>query len=239
MIIGGILLVIQYLHDRGINYPTGSAYELDVVDYYEIAPATILEDLNLGKTSVFQPTDQSSTVTVTPNYFDSFPWSQSDYLLVSDALNKLKSKESSDWKVYGMIFNQSCQNELAGFDSAEITYFEYYKQQESYRVHQIDIYPSSGTVSFMEKEPFERPLFGLKNINLNLLFVSADAAVQKAEEKGGKEFRLQLNNACKIIVVSKPSTGGNNWVVSYLANHSIDAFEIHINLYTGWYKISL
>ncbi len=137
-----------------------------------------------------------------------------------------------------MIFDRSCQNELVGFDSAEITYFEYYKQQESYRIHQIDIYPSSGTVSFMEKEHFERPLFGLKSINLKLLFVSADAALQKGEELGGKQFRSKLNNACKIKVVSKPSTGGNNWLVGYLANNHIDQFRVYINLYTGHYDFS-
>jgi hypothetical protein len=137
-----------------------------------------------------------------------------------------------------MIFDRSCQNELVGFDSAEITYFEYYKQQESYRIHQIDIYPSSGIVSFMEDEPFERPLFGLKSINLNILFVSADAALQKAEEKGGKEFRSKWNNACDIVLVTKPSTGGNNWLVNYSFNHNTDSFRIYIDLYTGWYKFS-
>jgi hypothetical protein len=232
------LLVIQYLHDRGINYPTGGAYESDVVDYYEIVPATILEDLHLGKASVFKPTDLSSNVISTPDYIDSFTWRQSDYLLVSDALNQLKSKDASDWKIYGMIFHRDCQNDPMGFDFAEITYFEYYRQQESYRIHQIDIYPNSGIVSFMEQEPFERPLFGLKSINLSILFVSADAALQKAEEKGGKQFRLKLDNACHIAVVSKPSTGGNQWQASYLANHSADDFGISIDLYTGWYKIS-
>ncbi len=233
----GTVLVIQYLHDRGINYPTGVISEPDVLNYYEISPMTILEDLKLGKTSVFKPTNPSSSATATPHPPGSFPWRQSDYLMIADALNRLESKDASDWKIYGMTFDRSCQNEPVGFDSAEITYFEYYKQQESYRIHQIDISPGFEVVSFMEKEPFQRPLFGLKSINLSLLFVSADAALQKAEEKGGKQFRSKLNNACDITVVTKPSTGGNNWLVSYLANHSADDFEIYINLYTGWYKV--
>jgi len=153
-------------------------------------------------------------------------------------LNNLVSKDSNDWKIYGMIFDLSCQDEPAGFDSAEITYFRYNYQEGTYQIHQIDVSPGFKSVSLMEKGGFQRPLFGWKNINLRVLFISADTALQKAEEKGGREFRSKLNNACDTTVVSKPSTGGSNWLVSYRAKKSADNFRFHIDLYTGWYKIS-
>jgi hypothetical protein len=237
VIISGLVLGFQYLHDRGINYPTGAIYERDVVNYYEISSTTILDDLNRGKTSVFTPADTSVSVTNTPYPPDSYPWHQSDYLMVANALNQLESKDSNGWEIYGMIFDRDCQNESIGFDFSQITYFKYDHQQNSYRIHQIGISPRFGLVSYLEKGGFQRPLFGWKSINLNLLFVSADAALQKSEEKGGKEFRSKLSNACDISLVTKPSTGGDNWRVSYLANNHLDDFDIYVNLYTGWYKV--
>jgi hypothetical protein len=237
VVILGIALVIQYLHDRGINYPTGGSSDLDVINYYEISPATILSDLNLGESSVFRPTELASNSTATPYPPSSFVWHQTDYLMVANALNQLESKDSSGWEIYGMIFDRDCQNEPVGFDSAQITYSNYDSQQDSYRIHQIDISLRLGIVSLMEKGGFQRPLFGWKSINLSLLFVGADTALQKAEEKGGEQFRSKLNNGCDISLVTKPSTGGNNWLVSYRADHSADNFRVYINLYTGWYKV--
>jgi len=157
--------------------------------------------------------------------------------MVANALMQLESKDINNWEIYGLIFNSECQNDLVGFESSEITYFEHESQQDNYRIRQIDISSRLEIVSFFEKGGFQRPLFGWKSIDLSLPFASADRALQKAEEHGGEEFRLNLNNACNISLITKPSTGGNNWLVTYRANNSIENFRIRIDLYTGWHKV--
>jgi hypothetical protein len=236
IVVSGLTLVVEYIHDREINYPTGLPSDLNVVNYYEITSASILSDLRLKNTDIFRLIDTSVNTVINDNSPDSFSWSQENYLIIADALNQMMSIESGTWKLYGMVFYRTCQDQPVGFDSADITYYGYSNQQENYLIHQISIYPGAGIVSLGEGN-FRRPLFGWKSISLNRLMVSADIALHKAEENGGKEFRANLNNRCNILLVIKPNPDDNDWLVSYSPNDGSDMFRIYIDPYTGWYQV--
>jgi hypothetical protein len=139
--------------------------------------------------------------------------------------------------LYGSLFSRGCQDTSDGFDGADITYFKKDNSSENYTVHEIQIYPLSGGVSWGRGQ-FPRPLLGWKNINLDKLKVTADDALQIAEDIGGKQARQKINNACEIHILLKPNEDDDKWHIIYFPNNgNPPIFEATINPKIGTYKI--
>ncbi len=228
---------LYLIKERGHYYQT---YPRSIVDpdfnaeyeIYEIDPETILLSLDRGETDIFNPIIATPEV-YTPLVAGSFPWTQLNYLKIASALGQIKWKEDlNDWYVFDMYFEKDCSDNPKGFDSGTIIYFKFNNDDETsdylhYQTKVISIYPLFKNVE-AGGNYFRRPLFGWTSINLNSLKVTADDALQMAEEK----VRLKLNNECKITVYNSPASGDNNWIVRYSGR-----FEIHIDPYSGEYKI--
>ncbi len=203
---------------------------------FEIDPETLLLSLDRGETEMFNPMIATPEV-YTPLAAGSFPWTQSDYLKIASALAQIKRKENlNDWHVFSMLFEKDCSTIPKGFDAGWVVYFKLHNKDGTpdyfhYQTDAIAIFPLSKNMK-AGRDYFPRPLLGWTSINVNSLKVTADDALQIAEEKGGEKTRLKLNNICKISVFNSPSSGDNDWIVRYEGR-----FEIHIDPYSGEYKI--
>ena len=205
---------------------------------YEIDPKTILMSLEKGEQEIFNPIIATPEV-YTPLVAGSFLWTQSDYLKIASALGQIKWKEDlNDWYLFGMYFEKECGDNPKGFDSGSIIYFKAYNNGEitdylHYQTETIAIYPLFKNV-VLGGDYIPRPLFGWTSISLNSLKVTADNALQIAEENGGREARLKVKNVCNIAIFTSPNLyGKNNWEVRY----SPASFDIYIDSYSGKYKV--
>ena len=238
IIIAGVLYItVQASTKTGVLYPLDSSYPEK--GEYEIDPRTILEAIDQGKIDVFESAIATSNTDSNPPLSTGiFPWNQSDYMKVANALHQYVWKENlNNWHLYSMYFYKDCQDNLAGFDSGKITFFKASNGLFSNTTHLMDIYPVGHGVSWGGKANFPRPISGWESIELNKIKLTADDALRMAEEKGGQEFRLKVKNACSIDVFINPNPNqDDDWIV-YYDNKGLSTFELHVDPYTGEYKI--
>ena len=133
-----------------------------------------------------------------------------------------------------MSFYGNCGYNPIGFDLVKFIYTKFVDSQ-MYIAREIDIYPLDEGVSVAEEGNLQKPIFGLEGINLDKLKITADDALRIAEENGGIDARLAVDNQCDISI----SSSEHNWYVRYSIQASTNStiFEMTINSYTGKYKI--
>jgi hypothetical protein len=202
---------------------------------YKIDPEKILKEIDQGNINSFM------LVSVTPEdyeklYLKPFSWKQSDYLKITDALFRYTGNDIYiDWSIYDISFYGDCRYESVGLDWFKIVYIEDVGKQ-TYNAYEVTISSLYGSVQLSELPNLQRPVFGLNSINLDKLKITADDALQIAEENGGRDVRLNVDNKCRISI----STGDQDWYVRYSKQDSSfisSIFEIDIDSYTGKYKV--
>jgi len=206
----------------------------DSSSVYEIDPETLLLSLAQKNRKVFNPITATSAVD-TPLPANSFPWTQADYLKIAGVLAQTQSKKDMNgWDIFSMFFDKNCVDNPKGFDSGNIIYFKTHAQDFlQYQTITININPLFKDASFGE-DYFPRPLFGWASVKANSFEITADEALHIAEDKGGKEARLKVDNVCDITINNSLAYFRNNdWIVTYSPN----LFKIHIDPYSGKYKI--
>ncbi len=213
-----------------VSDPNGSAQ-------YEIDPETILLSLDQDGTEIFHPvsTIPEDDLHLNPG---SFPWMQSDYLKIANALVQTKLSEGlNDWEVLGMYFKKECSDTHKGFDAGSVIYFKINSGNNRvsdylhYQTITVEVYPLFKKAVYDEAH-FPRPLFGWTGINMSNLKITADDALQIVEELGGKEARLKVNNVCNISILNSPLFP-RNWRVSY----DTALFDVSVDLYSGKAKV--
>ncbi|MEP7134017.1 MAG: hypothetical protein ABI904_03695 [Chloroflexota bacterium] len=207
---------------------------------YQINPETILGSLDRGDRDVFTP------IMSTPNPDSpllpsgSIPWKQLDYLKIANALSQYVWNEPLDlknWSIYYLSLHRECQDNPVGFDYMEITYYKITKMNwpNIYPTRHISIYPLASLVSTGSSSDFASRYFaGSNQIDFTKFNVTADDALQTAEENGGKEARKQIKNNCSILINAPLRENEYGWGVSYYFDAN---FEISINPYTGSFRI--
>ncbi|MGA7194273.1 MAG: hypothetical protein WBW94_11645 [Anaerolineales bacterium] len=199
---------------------------------YEINPETILESLNRGETNVFMP---ELATPEAPIYEGSLAWHQSDYLKIAGALDQFVWKDNlKDWSLYGVDFYADCQNNPNGFTLGDFIFFKsvFYDGEITYTAREIQITPQYRDVAWGGGTAFPRPILGWDSVNLSNFKFNADDALLIAEENGGKEARVSVQNMCRVIVGISGYTG---WEVYYDGNNGSPSFlfKIQIDPYTG------
>ena len=209
--------------------------------YYEINPETILTTIDQGNNDVFVPffgdPDQDEP------YYGDISWSQSDYLKIANALSLKTWNEPLDlenWQVIDMDLIGSCDDKTQGFHTFTITYYKslgIINQEIHYITRLIEIISWQGLVRWGKDAEFSAPLLlGWDGVELPRFSITADDALQIAEENSGSEIRSKVNNDCRIIVTVNqlsPFPHPVNWLVDY----DRADFYMHINPYTGKYKV--
>ncbi len=210
--------------------------------YYEIYPETILGSLNREVTEVFTPASDEIW-NRGEQYDEAFHWSQSDYLMIANALSQEVWHESLDleeWKVLYLSLDQSCEDNPQGFHTFSIVYFknlgvEFWNRR--YQARLIEVYPWQGLIRWGDSTFSDDIKPGWGNANLNEFKVTADGALLITERNGGSEVRQEADNMCRISIRMNnysPVTGytNNNWLVEY----GVADFYLLINPFTGEFK---
>ena len=199
---------------------------------YQIDSTSILVALDSGATDVFTPTDSAPQ---TPLLEESVSWQQADFLKVARALNpSIQEEPLSDWRLYSMHFSSACQGEPRGFTEGDFYYFKTTFRDNGkirYTTQDFFISPQHGQVTWAGGSNFPRPLFGWKNIRLGRIQITAEDALTIAEENGGRESRLLVENKCRIHL---GLSGDNIWRV-YIYNDETSSliFRMEIDPETG------
>jgi hypothetical protein len=242
IIITSLVLAVSIssgLLDEQINhYPTGTSALSNTGDFV-IDSNTILDSLDRAETQVFKPAIATPEVYTSPDRDIIYSWSQSDYWKIAGALHQYVWNEPiEDWQLYRMYYYTDCADELSGFAIGDFVVFKGVVDQWKirYAAHEIVILPLVNSASWGENSNFARPLLGWKSIDLGTLKVTADDALRIAEENGGRTARLGVGNECRIHLLLR-SDVDNGWSVKYANNNELPIFEMHIDPYTGEYKI--
>ncbi len=203
---------------------------------YTINPEMILASLDRGETNIFMP------MLVTPNANTLHPpgsvrWTQSDYLKVANALSQYIWKETLEgWSTYYIAFDRACQNDLSGFDSVDLIYYKTIRVnwQKVYTARYIQIYPLANYVAWGGETNF--PISeGWNAIDLTKYNITADEALQIAEENGGKEARSKDGNDCSISISIPDQNNDVRWDIGYYYGVG---FEVIVDPYSGKHEIS-
>jgi hypothetical protein len=166
-----------------------------------------------------------------PLYNNPLLWGQFEYLEIANILNQFVWQDRfEDWKLLRMIFYAPCQNNFSGLTGGDILYFKpiYHVGRLSYLWREIEIDPEYSYVAWGRSARYAPPLLGLRSIDLNDLYVKAEDAIRIAEENGGQDARLRVQNQCNIHLLLLPERF-EGWVIEY---QSAD-FEILIDPHTG------
>jgi hypothetical protein len=204
------------------NYSKSGTYKIDA--------NTVLDSISHNQ--VFFPPD--TTTLNDPITTDELKWKQAEYLKVASAFFEFVWRESLDenWSVNRMIFDTSCKENPADFESATFVFYQQIFQQRKlkYKARAIEILPLEGKISWGGDNTFYRPVFGANVIDLDELKISADEALNIAEENGGKAIRASFQNDCNLYLV----LSGDYWLVVYDPRVSnVSRLEVNIDPYTG------
>ena len=162
----------------------------------------------------------------------SISWSQSDYDKIANRIYDSVWNESLDnWNLYRLTLGVNCQDNLRGFDYADYVYFKEVvaNGKTLYTARDIFITPQYDDITVGSDTNFPHPFFGWKHIDTGIIQVNAENALQLAENSGGREVRLSVQNKCRIYVGMNPEGfGHNDWVVNYGGNSEMKDFEVII-----------
>ncbi len=198
-------------------YPT-NLEDFNTIESAAIDPATLLDDIRSGKKLVLQV--QADTPD-NPPFLMPIGWSQHDFLDVAQAYQKAIWQDDPNlWHLFKASFYTKCDNASGKFGEVDFYYYqEATKDGESvYSVRAIEIHPEYGYLDWGGDTFYPRPRFGgWTAIDLeSITKVPAEQALALADQRGGKDFRNQVNNKCNISVYIFPwAFERSDWSVWY------------------------
>lgn len=175
-------------------------------------------------------------------------WKQKDYLFIAEAFHEFVRNESMDtWKLNDVVFRLECKDVSFGLQLGSFTLSKIISDQGTpYRwVRYITIDPTENEILFTEEEYHPAGYFtGMKewpSVDLAQVKISAEEAVQIAENAGGAKSRNDAVNNCGIFETFdvQGKNYPNNWAITYSAHdeHFTTLFEVYVDGSTGEYKL--
>lgn len=202
---------------------------------YTYNPETIFVSLEQGDTNVFLP--YFGNPDAIERYYDPITWSQANYLKIVNALSQIiwdESLDSNKWSVVSVYFAQSCTDNPKGFNRFNIVYYEdlgVKNWKRHYTTRLVDIEPWRGLVYWGSGAIFTSTVLSQwESIELDDFLISADDALQMAEESGGNETD---KSHCSTIAVSMFQRDDEKWDVTYFAAD----FGMYIDANSGKYEV--
>lgn len=217
---------------------TSNGYVPPVYTYYTFDPDTILNSLAEGDRNVFtRQADDFEPASSGP--VDVVKWSQDDYLRIANALQKqFWQTNIENWQLHFMIFDFDCENIDEGPQKGLFRYYtitnRFFGKNGYDETISIDLSTESALLSYeglSSRSQYSRA------IDLTRLQISVHAAIQIAEDNGGRETRLRMDNNCFVSAVLSPYEINKGWNINYYNKELPSAFKINIDEHTGEYEV--
>ena len=168
-------------------------------------------------------------------------WTTSEFLQVANFFHVFRWKESMDkWHLREISYIFDCHNFQSGPYSASYSLYKY--QWDAHKLEKVKHYISisllDNSISWIEAayDPgveFEKPL------NLSLVKISAESAIQIADSNLGDKIRGVVNNECFISLDLFPHGPYKGWWVRYLGYSYTDRLlEVDINTHSGLFVVT-
>jgi hypothetical protein len=211
--------------------------------YLSFNKDAVFQDLSQGQTDIFTElatTQHSSWYSDTP----SVHWSQADYYRISQAVfESIWNESSNDWNLSEIMFTLDCASAENGPQFGSFTFFKTYQEgDQSIRLERhIDIGPRIEEIYWNETKVF--PVrYHFAPIDLSKVKFPVESVLSLAENLGGREIRLSLDNNCMIFLSLISNSRSYKWYVSYSASlsKSFDktVYDLDIDPMSGEYKIN-
>jgi hypothetical protein len=232
----GVLVLVESVSDKR-EEKTNLFNQL-----YSIEPESLLGDIEQGKADGFFPIDEEPPWPP-PDQQIPVPWTQEDYLRIANALFELIWNDTlNGWELNHMYFNLGCTKYDIGFQSGIFTFFknEEINGNKSRIERIVNIDPRDKTAYITENRYYPR-LVDWSSVPSNENLLSAEEALQRADNVGGKEKRLSVQNACEISLSLNQDVGWWNkkwwWWAHYSGKDDegrrTTLFSVDINPNTG------
>ncbi len=217
---------------------TSNSYQAPVYTYYTFDPDTVLSSLAGENQNVFIVQDEDFEP-VSSEPVNIVKWSQGDYLRITDAVHEQFWQTTiENWKIHFMTFRADCEHIAEGPQQGIFRYYESTNRffGRSGLDETIYIDPSTKSVSLSYEGLSSRSQYS-RSIDLSELKISVHTAFQIAENNGGREVRLRVNNDCFVGAVLSPYEINMGWNVYYYNKDSPNIFEINIDEFNGEYEV--
>lgn len=217
----GLILIFLVLENQQEQrrkpppYPS-TLDDFNTIEYAIIDPATLLDDIHSGKKLVLQADPSDDWTFLMP-----IGWSQKDFLEVAQAYQKVIWQDDPNmWHLFKASFYTKCDNASDTFASAHFYYYQEVTRdgERLYSARAIEIKPEYGSFAWGEDNLYPRPRFGgWTAIDLESFSkVPAEQALALADQRGGNDYRNQVNNKCNISIRMWPwGYERGDWSVSY------------------------
>lgn len=229
-----------FFYDSNYRFPDEIRnYPEDRRGHFQFDAQTVIMSLEQGKIEALVPLFPNDTGDpFTPS---GASWAPTEFLQVASVLSELVWGEPLDldtWYVRDMFFRGGdCNRNLGRFSRFKIIYYHQKIESgaSSYTARYISLSPSIGLAEWGGDGKFESlALFAWKKIEFSNFKITADDAVQIAEENGGKVMRENMKNDCAISVSIRENPRrfyAYDWYVEYY--HRDKPFSIFVNPFTG------
>ncbi|MBI3158106.1 MAG: hypothetical protein HYZ26_00720 [Chloroflexi bacterium] len=223
IVLAAILMVVS-----ACSFRVNEGIVFQKTEYYAIEAETVLGDLLLGLTGVFE--------LVPPTEFPDPPqsvmaWTEEGYFQVTSALHSLVWGESLDnWTLHKIQFEFDCADIPDGPKFSELTYFK--EEGGSRFVSEIWVDPSRNLTSASRIE-YEPAIKEWKTVN-QASILSATSVLAIAERQGGSSIRQhELDNCTIYVSVIDANFGYDGWIVLYEGDSGKVLMSFHIDPITG------
>ena len=196
--------------DPDFNTPVNSELKEFTID-----SQTILTRLDQEDTDVFilikEELEEDQPVT------KSIFWEQGEYFQVAQTLHQELWQTSLEKNMYYMRYVLDCADiNKEGFSSAMFKSVKLLQVgEDKHRIeYSVYIFPSGDYILTLMKEYGSTQGRLTDPIDLDNYEITAEEALQIAEENGAKEIRLEHENECSV-TVSAPGTSEEGWYITY------------------------
>jgi len=217
-----VLYIAEDVHKTTLSSQSG---------VYEFDSQSIIQDIALGKTDLFSIIpNETDYATPIPN-LPPVKFTSSAYLQVIDAFDqRLYEKMANQWEYNSINYSLDCKDVYYGPQEAYFHIVGSLSSDSQFRVDRLlYIYPYRNRVEW-EEFRYDTDEF-IPTFDYSEVKISAEKALEIAEEYGGEEFRHIENNQCLISLSISGRQQMSYWTVRYIGDGR--SYEIHVDKKNG------
>lgn len=217
ILVGCFLTILRLIiYVANIDDIVISGYEVD----YDIDTQTILDQISHDNTGAFS-VRKSALYFADKTPLPPVSWTQEDFFLVADALNRtIRAESLKEWQLDEMNYRVGeCANASFGIQEALLDYFTVIGKNKDGRdmvnFIRFEIFPRYEIITYDDTVESIFGFSGGPRIDTTRITIPADVALNKAEDNGGRAFRESINNNCEIHIMLNQFFWKYEWQVVY------------------------